>query len=156
MDNMQPCASHCDDLCWMQIDSSFASWRDCFSVAWVSGETGHGLGRVLKRVTQLIPKWSITLGSKELNSWRRKMAVALTGAATATQLSYDQRVSVLSPSSIDQKAARKQLNGSKSGQETCGPASPACSTKIHMGRRYHRLGVTSRVCHSESASPREH
>eukprot|EP00892_Ulva_mutabilis_P006229 jgi/Ulvmu1/3979/UM182_0007.1 len=62
-----------------QIDSSFASWRDCFSVAWVSGATGHGLGRVLKRVTQLIPKWSLALGSKELNVWRHKVAVALKG-----------------------------------------------------------------------------
>lgn len=68
----------------MQIDSSFASWRDCFSVSWVSGATGHGLGRILKRVTQLIPKWSLELGSKELDTWRRKMAVALAGTASVS------------------------------------------------------------------------
>lgn len=74
----------CGRLPVMQIDGSFASWRDCFSVAWVSGATGHGLGRVLKRVTQLIPKWSLELGSKELNAWRRKMAVALAGTVSVS------------------------------------------------------------------------
>ena len=67
------------ELDWVQIDTSFASWRDCVSIAWVSGATGSGISRVLRRITELIPVWSTVPTTLELNAWRHKMAVGLAG-----------------------------------------------------------------------------
>jgi hypothetical protein len=67
----------------MQIDTSFASWRDCISVAWVSGATGTGISSVLRRITELIPKWSAVPTTLQLNAWRHKMAVGLAGVHSA-------------------------------------------------------------------------
>jgi hypothetical protein len=67
----------------LQIDTSFASWRDCVSIAWVSGATGSGISRILKRVTELIPLWSTVPTTLELNAWRHKMAVGLAGMPSA-------------------------------------------------------------------------